>query len=74
MQIPEVRIYQTPNLIQELEGTVLISAPGPKNLRFVATNLITNLDNRTSGNEFRPLIDNDSNRASYDSCFKTTNT
>ena len=55
--MPELRLYQTPNLIQELEGAVLISAPAPIDPIWAATNLITNLAIRSSGNNLYPLID-----------------
>ena len=59
--------------MQELEGEATISAPTPKDPQWAATNLITNLENRTSGNNIKPLIDWESNEASYESCYKTTN-
>ena len=69
----QVRLYQTPNLVQELEGQVTISAPAPISPKWVPTNLITHLDSRTSGNNKRPLINSASNRASYESCYKSSN-
>ena len=54
------------------EGLVLISAPSPKQTKWAATNLITNLSSRTSGNNYPPLLDSSGNTASYESCFKTT--
>ena len=71
----ELRLYQTPNLLQELEsaGVVTISAPAPDLPEKAATNLITHLATRTAGNNFKPLIDKLSNRAAYNSCYKTTN-
>ena len=49
-----------------------MSAPPPKAPEFAATNLITNLDSRSSGNGLEPLVDLGGNRAAYQPCFKTT--
>lgn len=70
--IMEMRVFQIPNLLQVLEGIATISAPTPKSTQYKATNLITHLDSRTSGNGLSPLIDQASNRAPYDSCYRTT--
>jgi len=72
-QATEIRVYQSPNLLQHFQGKVTVSAPAPKAPEFAATNLITNLDSRSSGNNNRPLIDVFGNRATYQPCFKTTN-
>ena len=66
----ELRIYQTPNLMMLLD--VKISAPSPKAPEYIATNLITNLESRTSGNNKFPFIDSLGNKANFKSCFKTT--
>ena len=71
--VTELRLYQTPNLLTTYEGTVTISAPAPSDSRWAATNLITHLDNRSSGTRLRPYIDWSKNSATYDSCYKTTN-
>lgn len=70
--IEELRLYQTPNLLLEFEGLTTISAPDPKTAQWKASNLIYHLASRTSGNSFLPLIDKASNRASYESCYKTS--
>ena len=70
----ELRPYQTPNLLQLLEGNVTISAPASSDPKYAATNLITNLDNRSSGTELLPLVDLLGTEANHESCFKTTST
>ena len=70
--VGEIRVYQSPNLLQHFQGNVTVSAPPPKAPEFAATNLITNLDSRSSGNNLKPLIDLSGNRAAYQPCFKTT--
>ena len=59
-------------MLQHFQGNVTVSAPAPKAPEFAATNLITNLDSRSSGNNLKPLIDLSGNRAAYQPCFKTT--
>ena len=59
-------------MLQHFQGNVTVSAPPPKAPEFAATNLITNLDSRSSGNNLKPLIDLSGNRAAYQPCFKTT--
>ena len=51
---------------------IKISAPSPKAQEWSATNLITNLQSRTSGNNMSPFIDSLGNTANFESCFKTT--
>ena len=56
--INELRLYQTPNLLQVIDD-INITAPPPKATKWAATNLIRNLGSRTSGNEAsngRPYI------------------
>ena len=56
--INELRLYQTPNLLQVIDD-IKITAPPPKATKWAATNLIRNLGSRTSGNEAfngRPYI------------------
>ena len=74
-QVLELRLYQTQNLLQQLEeeGTIEISGPAPKEPKYAVTNLIKHLNSRTSGTNKRPLIDQASKRATYESCFKTSN-
>jgi len=68
-----MRLYQTPNLLELLSGSVsIVTAPDPKDAKWRATNLITNLSRRTSGNNLEPLIDYVPNDATFESCFKTT--
>ena len=66
--VNELRLYQTPNLLQELD-TVTISAPAARKQKFAAQNLIENLGARTSGNTRMAIIDADDNRATYESCY-----
>ena len=39
---------------------------------YAATNIISNLNSRTMGNDKKPLLDADSTLASYESCYRTT--
>ena len=55
-----------------VELPVSISAPSPLDLKWSATNLITNLQSRTSGNNLKPIIDSSVGVASYESCYKTS--
>ena len=68
--VNELRLYQTPNLMVELP--VSISAPSPIESKWSATNLITNLQSRTSGNDLKPIINSSGGVASYESCYKTS--
>lgn len=54
------------------EKIIKISAPTAKSNDFEATNLITHLDSRTSGNNLKPQLDQIGTRATYNSCYKTT--
>ena len=58
--------------MKEFLADVSISAPDPSNNFFPATNLITNLVSRTSGNNLKPMINSLGNRATYESCYKTS--
>ena len=64
-----MRIYQTQNLLKVYEGVVTVSGPPPISPQWAATNLITNLDSRSAGNDLKPLIESGS--SNYDSCYKT---
>ena len=68
-----MRLYQTPNLLIELSATATISAPTPLDAKWKATNLITELGRRTSGNNFRPVVSDTGTRGSFESCYKTSN-
>ena len=70
--IMELRLYQTPNLLKEL--AVQITAPDPTSAQWSATNLITNLQTRTSGKNLKPMVDKAGTLASFESCYKTSNT
>ena len=72
LTLPQVRLYQTPNIIQVLEGQVTISAPASINANEVATNLITNLNSRSSGNGFYPIINSAGDRSTDSSCYRTS--
>ena len=56
-----------------LDTILKISAPEPSEAQYAITNLITHLDSRTSGDGYKPLLDQLSNLATYDSCYRTTN-
>ena len=70
----EVRFYQTPNLLKELEGATSIYAE-VGNTSDSSWNdigrLITNLDNRSIAHDARPMTS--TGFASYNSCFEISN-
>ena len=76
----ELRLYQTPNLLQKLAGKVQVIAPAPQDPKYPATNLITNLSSRqassvsSTGAEIRPIKDAVGNQASHYSCYRVTDT
>ena len=53
----ELRLYQTPNLLDIQKNEVTISGPAPKANEWAVTNLITNLEVRTPGNNINPYLD-----------------
>ena len=71
----ELRVYQTPNILQKLEATsqVTISAPAPTESKYAADNLIKNLASREQTRYAQPAIDFDLNKGNYYSCFITSN-
>jgi len=50
---------------------VTVSAPAPSDSKWSATNLITNLDIRSGGNNRNPLISPNTTSSTIESCFKT---
>ena len=70
--INELRLYQTPNLLQVIDD-IKITAPPPLAPQWAARNLITNLDNRTSGNKSAKPYIGKNVLALYDSCYHTSN-
>ena len=73
MSVYETRLYQTPNLLQELSGTVTVTGPTPISASYPVTNLINYLDKRPCGNNRFPIIDAYGNKESYQTCYKTSN-
>ena len=75
----ELRAYQTQNLLDSNFVTASVTANAlPKDPQYAVTNLILNLQSRSSGNNLYPLIADSggvgvSKSASYRSCYKTTN-
>ena len=66
----EIRFYQTPNLLNKLQGTVTISATAaPKNALNSIDNLINNFDSRVMRTNFYAYIDEASTLATYKSCY-----
>ena len=49
----EVRVYQVPNILQIPTVSATISAPQAKSSDYAAENLLINLDNRSSGTNFK---------------------
>ena len=58
------------NLLQ-YDATIL-AAPEPTTSSKSAQNLVTNLRTRSVRNDFNPIIDSAGNRATFESCFVTT--
>ena len=72
--LSEVRAYQMPNLLQELSTVTISTDTSPSySSDTSATNLITNLGNRSNGNS-RPINAVDMGIADYKSCFRFTET
>ena len=71
----ELRVYQTPNILQKLEETsqVTISAPAPTQSKYAADNLIKNLASREQQRYNQPAIDFNLNPGDYYSCYITSN-
>ena len=71
----EMRVYQTPNIIQKLEEKlqVTISAPSPSQSKYAADNLIKNLASRDQFRNRKPAIDFNLNTGDYYSCYITSN-
>ena len=68
----EVKAYQVPNLLQALPSVVITSDTSPStDSNTTATNLITNVGNRSSNFNY-PIATVDSGLASYYSCYKVT--
>ena len=68
----EIRAYQVPNLLQVLSSIAITSDTSPSySTDTTAANLITNLSNRASNDEY-PINTVDSGLADYYSCFKVT--
>ena len=65
----EIRVYQVPNLLQELTSVGITSDTSPSSYaNRSATNLITNLNNRSS-NDWVPIFAIDKGLGSYRSCY-----
>ena len=68
----EIRFYQTPNLLNKLQGTVTISATAPPtNPKNSIDNLINNLHSRVVRTNFRAFIDEAGNTATHRNCYST---
>ena len=57
--IRAMKAYETPNLLAltEITATITADTSPPKTTDDAATNLLTNLDSRNSGNDLKPVID-----------------
>ena len=63
-------MYGLPNLLRY--GAKIFEAPDPISASKGAENLVTNLDVRSSRNDENPIIDEFGNRATFESCFVTS--
>ena len=78
--VPEIRVYESISLFSEFEGHVFVTNDtSPSLTGFGPQNLLTNLQNRSSGNNLKaietPAIYSpmtDATRISDESCYKTT--
>ena len=66
-----MRVYQTPNLLQNVQNVKLTARTSSGLPGFSANNLITNLERRSCGNGQRAIIDDEGTLAEYESCFRT---
>ena len=67
--ISEIRLYQTPNMVNS--ATIVVSSYSPISAAYSSANLVTNLSNRSLRWDLPPLIDA-VNTATYNSCFKVS--
>ena len=82
LEIMEMRLYQTPNLLMKLSGKVTVTGPDPEQSIFAATNLITNLEDRTASSfsntssdtppYIRPISKRGSNYHDFYSCYRVS--
>ena len=66
-----IKVYEVTNLLYY--GATILDAPGPINNQdaFSADNLIENLAVRSPKNAYTPIIDDQGNKANFNSCFVT---
>ena len=69
-----MRAYETPNLLAltGITATITSDTSSPIDDDNTATNLLTNLGNRSAGNNLQPIIDLNATLAGYNSCFKVS--
>lgn len=68
--LAQIKAYSVTNLLYQ--SATILEAPTPNVVTKSAQNLVENLRTRTQRNIFNPLIDMAGNRASFESCFLTT--
>ena len=68
--VNEIKVYAVTNLLNY--GATILSAPEPTTPSKSAQNLVENLRTRSPRNDFSPIIDSVGNRATFESCFVTT--
>ena len=69
LQFTSIRAYETPNLMQMFEAT-LVEAHPPTSSNNSFDNLLMNYDSRSGRSFFNAIIDEDGNQASYKSCYR----
>lgn len=82
LSLMEMRLYQTPNLLMKLSGKVTVTGPDPEQSIFAATNLITNLEDRTASSfaalstydpkYIRPISKRGTNYYDFYSCYRVS--
>ena len=67
--INEIKVYEVTNLLNY--GAKIFKAPDATTSTKTADNLINNLSVRSPRNTINPIVDDQGNRASFESCFVT---
>ena len=67
--INEIKAYEVTNLLNY--GAKIFKAPDATATSKTAENLINNLSVRSPGNTIKPIVDDQGNRATFESCFVT---
>ena len=62
-----MRVFTSANLLQTV-GAAITSDSSACDPAYPASNLVSNLDNRSCYYEWKPIIDEDATPAAYDSC------